>query len=167
MSSSVWYVAHTKPRAELVAREHLLRQNYCVQLPLVRRVMRRKISLEPLFPRYLFFQLSNPQQAITPVRSTVGVSSIVRFGIELAVLSDEKCRAIMAFAETQQRGGLDDLLQTEGIRAGQRILIRSGAFAGLEGLVSEVAKNRVMVLMSLLGKEQTLGFEPTEIKIAP
>lgn len=163
----VWYVVHTKPRQEWIAQENLLRQDYQVQLPLVRRVVRRKISLEPLFPRYLFFRPSRSEQSITPVRSTLGVSSIVRFGMELAVLSDEKCRSIMAFSQTQQEGGLDDLLQTEGIAVGQTILIRSGAFAGLEGLVSSVAKDRVLVLMSLLGKEQTLAFEPTEIRIAP
>lgn len=163
MSDLLWYVAHTKPRQELVAQENLLRQNYRVQLPLVRRVVRRKISLEPLFPRYLFFQLSSPHQALTPVRSTVGVSSVVRFGMELAVLSDEKCRAIMAFSQAQQQGGLDALLQTEGVQVGQNVVIRSGAFAGLEGLVSAVAKDRVVVLMNLLGKEQTLGFEPTDI----
>lgn len=163
MSSSIWYVAHTKPRQEFLAQEHLLRQNYRVELPLVRRIVRRKISLEPLFPRYLFFQLSSPQQALTPVRSTVGVSSIVRFGMELAALSDEKCRAIMAFSEAQQQGGLDALLDTEGVQVGQNVVIRSGAFAGLEGLVSAVAKDRVLVLMNLLGKEQTLGFAPTDI----
>lgn len=163
MPSAVWYVVHSKPRMELVAQEHLLRQDYRVQLPLVRRVVRRKISLEPLFPRYLFIQLSSPQQALTPVRSTVGVSSMVRFGMELAVLSDQKCREIMAFSEAQQRGGLDELLQTEGVAVGQNVVIRSGAFAGLEGLVSAVARDRVMVLMNLLGKAQTLGFEPTDI----
>lgn len=163
MSSSIWYVVHTKPRQELLAREHLLRQAYRVQLPLVRRIVRRKISLEPLFPRYVFFQLSSPQQALTPVRSTVGISSLVRFGPELAVLSDEKCRAIMAFSEAQQQGGIDALLQVEGVQVGQNVVIRTGAFAGLEGLVSSVAKDRVLVLMNLLGKEQTLGFEPTDI----
>lgn len=163
MSKDVWYVAYTKPRAELLAQENLLRQDYRVQFPMVRRVVRRKISLEPLFPRYIFFQLTYPEQAITPVRSTVGVSSIVRFGVELAVLSDEKCSAIMAFAQAQQRGGLDELLQTEGVQVGQHVMIRSGAFAGLEGLVSAVGKERVLVLMNLLGKEQTLGFQPTDI----
>lgn len=165
-SSSDWYVAHTKLRQELVAQENLLRQDYQVRIPLVRRLVRRKIALEPLFPRYLFFRPSRAEQSITPVRSTLGVSAIVRFGMELAVLSDEKCRAIMAFSQAQQEGGLDDLLQTEGIAVGQKIVIHSGAFAGLEGLVSALAKDRVMVLMSLLGKEQTLAFEPTEIRIA-
>jgi transcriptional antiterminator RfaH len=162
----MWYLAHTKPQRETLAEEHLQRQGYLVQLPLVRRVARRKISLEPLFPRYIFFKPSSPQQSLSPVRSTHGVSTIVRFGPELAVLSDDRCAAIMAYAQSQQEGGVEALLDVQGIRVGQKVLVNSGAFAGLEGLVSRVAKDRVMVLMSLLGKERTLGFEPTDLSAA-
>jgi len=161
-----WYLVYTKPKGESIAQENLLRQGYRVQLPLVRKVVRRKVSLEPLFPRYLFFAPSTDQHTLSPVRSTVGVTSVVRFGMELAVLSDQQCQAIMSYAQAQQEGGVGSILDVHGIRPGQKVLVSSGAFVGLEGLVSMVAKNRVMVLMSLLGKEQTLGFHPTEISTA-
>ncbi len=159
----VWYLAYSKPRLERAAEENLLRQNYQVRLPLVRRVIRRQVSLEPLFPRYIFFQPSSDQQSLSPVRSTVGVSSIVRFGMEIATLSQERCDRIMEFAQVQQEGGLEALLGIQGIKPGQKVLVRSGPFAGLEGLVSSVAKDRVLVLMSLLGKQQALGFDATEL----
>ena len=161
-----WYVAYSKPRGEIIAQENLVRQNYLVRLPLVRKVVRRQISLELLFPRYLFFKPSSDRQSLSPVRSTLGVASIVRFGMEWAVLSDQRCDAIMAFAQYQQSGGVDSLMEVQGIRPGGKVLVNSGAFAGLEGLVSEVAKDRVLVLMNLLGKEQTLRFEPTQISVA-
>lgn len=161
-----WYVAYTKPKGETIAQENLLRQGYLVRLPLVRKVVRRKISLEPLFPRYIFLSPSNDRQSLSPVRSTVGVSSIVRFGMDLAVLTEERCAAIMAYAQAQQEGGVGSLLDVQGIHAGQKVLVNSGAFAGLEGLVSMVAGDRVMVLMSLLGKEQTLAFDPVSISVA-
>jgi len=161
-----WYLAYTKPKAETIAQENLLRQGYRVQLPLVRKVVRRKVSLEPLFPRYLFFAPSNNQQSLSPVPSTVGVTSIVRFGTDLAVLSNQQCQAIMHYAQAQQEGGVGSILDVQGISPGQKVLVNSGAFVGLEGLVSTVVKDRVMVLMSLLGKEQTIGFGPTEITAA-
>jgi len=161
-----WYLVFTKPKAEAIAQTNLLRQGYLVQLPLVRRVVRQKICLKPLFPRYLFFSLSFDQQSLSPVRSTLGVSSVVCFGQELATLSNQRCQAIMAYAKAQQEGGVGSILDAQGIRPSQRVLVNSGAFAGLEGLVSMIAKDRVMVLMSLLGKEQTLGFEPIEISAA-
>jgi transcriptional antiterminator RfaH len=159
----VWYVAYSKPRLEQAAEENLLRQGYHVRLPLIRRVVRRQVSLEPLFPRYLFFQPASVQQSLSPVRSTVGISTIVRFGMEPATLSESRCDQIMAFAQAQQAGGLQALLGIQGIQPGRRVLVQSGPFAGLEGLVSAVAKDRVLVLMSLLGKEQTLGFSATEL----
>lgn len=160
---SVWYLAYSKPKLERAAEENLMRQHYSVRLPLVRRVVRRQVALEPLFPRYIFFQPSSDQQSLSPVRSTIGVSSIVRFGMEIATLSQERCDRIMEFAQAQQEGGLEALLGIQGITPGQKVLVRSGPFAGLEGLVSAVAKDRVLVLMSLLGKSQSLGFSATEL----
>jgi transcriptional antiterminator RfaH len=159
----VWYVAYSKPRLERSAEENLLRQNYQVRLPLVRKIVRRQVSLEPLFPRYLFFQPSSDQQSLSPARSTVGVSSIVRFGMELATLSHERCDRIMEFAQAQQEGGLEALLGIQGIATGQKVFVNAGPFAGLEGLVSSVAKDRVVVLMTLLGKPQSLGFTAADL----
>lgn len=160
-----WYVAYTKARKETLAQDNLLRQGYLVRLPLIRRVIRRKIILQPLFPRYLFFRTVTDRQSLSPVRSTLGISSIVRFGMELAVLSDARCDAIMDFARAQQRGGVEALLDIQGIRTGQKVLVNWGAFAGLEGLVSGIAKDRVLVLMNLLGKEQTLKIEPIHLDV--
>lgn len=163
MVKVVWYVAYTKPKQELIAQENLLRQQYEVRLPLVRKIVRRKESIEPLFPRYIFLRPSHDEQSLSPVRSTTGVSSIIRFGMDLAVLSDAMCQRIMDFAETQQQGGLESLLTIQGIAVGQKVAINQGAFSGLEGLVSAVAKDRVLVLMNLLGKEQTLKFQAQDL----
>jgi len=165
-AQSVWYVAYTKPRLELIAQDNLLRQSYQVRLPLVRKVVRRKVSIEPLFPRYIFVQPSSPEQSLSPVRSTTGVNSLVRFGMEFAVLSEEKCKVIMDFAQAQQEGGIESLLNVHGIEVGQKVMIKTGAFIGLEGLVSAVARDRVIVLMSLLGKDQTLKFDATDLSAA-
>ena len=162
-AGSVWYVAYTKPRLELVAQENLVRQNYRVRLPMVRKVVRRKVAIEPLFPRYIFVQPSSPEQSLSPVRSTTGINSLVRFGMEFAVLSEEKCSAIMHFSRAQQEGGVESLLNVHGIKVGQRVLIQTGAFVGLEGLASVMARDRVIVLMNLLGKNQTLKFDATDL----
>jgi len=162
----IWYIVYSKPKGETIVQKNLLRQGYLVQLPLVRKVVRRKVSLEPLFPRYLFFAPSRDQQSLSSVQSTLGVTCIVRFGVNLATLSDQRCLAIMAYAQAQQEGGTSAILDVQGIRPGQRVLVNSGAFAGLEGLVSMIAKDRVILLMSLLGKDQTLGFEPNQISAA-
>ncbi|MFZ9548467.1 MAG: phasin family protein, partial [Burkholderiaceae bacterium] len=71
-----------------------------------------------------------------------------------------------AFSKAQQEGGIESLLNVHGIEVGQKVLIKTGAFVGLEGLVSAVARDRVIVLMSLLGKDQTLKFDATDLSAA-
>jgi transcriptional antiterminator RfaH len=78
-----WLLAYTKPRQETLAEENLRRQGFEVICPQLRvqKLRRRKWTWveEPLFPRYLFVGAAD-QQSRAPVRSTVGVASLVRFG---------------------------------------------------------------------------------------
>ena len=87
-----WLLAYTKPRAELLAEEQLLRQGYKVLCPVIRvqKLRRRRWSWleEPLFPRYVFVG-AHDEQPWAPVRSTLGVSSVVRFGGVFATVSEE------------------------------------------------------------------------------
>ncbi len=68
-----WYVAHTKVHQEQVACENLARQGYAVYLPRIRVLKRssrhrcQEMHLEPLFPRYLFFQPASTDHSIAPV----------------------------------------------------------------------------------------------------
>ena len=54
----------------------------------------KKLRIEPLFPRYLFLNAIADQQSLGPVRSTRGVSTLVRFGLELARLPETVMNAI-------------------------------------------------------------------------
>ena len=80
-----WYLIHTKPTREVAAEVNLQRQGYQVYYPRLLRptlVNGRWIDrVASLFPRYLFLRLAVGRQAMGPVRSTVGVANIVRFGL--------------------------------------------------------------------------------------
>jgi hypothetical protein len=87
LSTLNWYLVHTKPRQEEIALANLERQGYECYLPQMRieRVRRRKaeVTTEPMFPRYLFIRLDSSDQgkSWSPIRSTLGVSQLVHFGI--------------------------------------------------------------------------------------
>ena len=74
----------TKPRQEPIAEENLQRQGYDTYLPRIRLRKRKRNkwvdAVEPLFPRYLFIQVDPDQHSLAPVRSTLGVAKLVRFG---------------------------------------------------------------------------------------
>jgi transcriptional antiterminator RfaH len=79
-----WHVIHTKVREEFRALENLQNQGFEVFLPTcqVQKKSQGKIKLatEPLFSRYLFIRLSDVSSNWFPIRSTRGVSQLLRFG---------------------------------------------------------------------------------------
>jgi len=162
-----WYVAHTKPRQEWVALENLARQGYGVYLPrlkvLKRPRNRQQVGFEALFPRYIFFQPRHAEHSIAPVRSTKGVTTIVRFGGVPAVLRPDTLQDIRAFEARQNAAGLVEL---SGLRPGKTVVVTSGPLAGLEGLVSMVSTQRVIVLMRLLGDQTPVKLSPDQLRLA-
>jgi len=148
-----WYVVHTKPRNEIRARDHLERQGYRCALPMrgtqAVRGGRVVMGAEPLFPRYLFISLSEVHSDWSRIRSTRGVSGLVRFGATVPSLADQVVAQI--FTAMPEPGVL--------YRAGDRVRITEGAFAGVEGLFLEPDGDaRVVILFKMLGADQRASF---------
>jgi len=161
-----WYVAHSKPRREEVAKEHLVRQGYAVYLPrlkVLKHLRRQVLRLEPMFPRYLFFRQGRADQSIAPVRSTHGVASIVAFGGNPAILSEQSLEQIRIF---ERRQNAADMLELSALSPGRAVVITRGPLAGLHGLVAMVSSQRVIVLMSLLGQETRVMLNHSELRLA-
>ena len=160
-----WYLVHTKPRQEKCALTHLEQQGYQCYLPTMPSERLRQGSLtvldEPLFPRYLFIRLGHGDTAKSwaPIRSTRGVSRLVKFGVEPAKVDD----------------GLIDLLKAKESAAngeparlfspGERVRLITGPFAGIEGIYQMAeGERRVMVLIELMSKRVAVGVSPTELR---
>lgn len=153
VSASAWYLVYAKPRNEFVALSQLMRQGYEAYLPLYKKLRRTPdgmvVQRDPMFPRYVFFRPGRAGQSIAPVRSTLGVSNIVRFGLTPATVSAELLDALRTFE--LQREQVDPALLSA-VQAGRRVAICSGPLRGLEGLVCSTAGQRVSVLIDLLGR---------------
>lgn len=160
-----WYLAYTKPRNEHIAGTQLTRQGYAVYVPQYKALKRTPQGMvahhSPLFPRYVFFRPGHPAQSIAPVRSTVGVSHIVRFGITPATVSDELVSALRVFEQQREAASLVDLSV---LRAGHRVAVCSGPLIGLEGLVSAKAGTRVTVLLEVLGRQTRVSLPEHQLK---
>lgn len=150
---STWFVVHTKPRQEAVAQRHLERQGYPVyfprlSLPKLRR-HRWADVVEPLFPRYLFVSVEVGEQALTPIRSTRGICSVLRFGERYAEAPRVLIDGLMARANAD---GLH-VLHDAGLRQGDRLHIIAGPFEGFEAVFeSESGAERAKVLLEVLGR---------------
>lgn len=149
-----WYLVYTKPRQEGVALENLLRQGYGAYLPRAREIRkcngRRVAMVGPLFPRYLFIHLDTHTDNWGPIRSTVGVVSLVRFGPEPAHVTDE----LVAFLKSQEgQDGVHEWAERK-YATGDRVRVADGVFQGYEGiLLARTSRERVLVLLDFLDRQ--------------
>lgn len=164
-SSLAWYAIHTKPRQEARALSNLMQQGYQCFLPMItlEKLARGKLHLveEPLFPRYLFICLDQGRHGHNwaPIRSTMGVSGMVSFGSSPAKISPDLITALMQ--QQEALGASPERL----FQSGERLVIGSGAFAGLEAVYQMPSgENRAMVLIELMGKLAPMQIAPSNLR---
>ena len=149
--SWAWYAVHTHPRKEQVALENLQRQGFDTYLPVlqVQKVRRGKAQMvqEAMFPRYLFVRLDSSAQgrSWSPIRSTLGVWTLVQFGGNPAKVAHELIDWL------RQREHNFDPLHL--FNPGDTVSITEGPFKGLEALYQGVdGEHRALILLEILSK---------------
>ena len=157
-----WYVIHAKPRQEARALENLERQGYEAWLPMltVQKILRGRVAdvTEPLFSRYLFIRLDTVQSNWSPIRSTLGVSRLVTFGNQPAVVPD----ALIDDLRRLPSRSPERLFQN-----GQSIRLVGGPLRGLEGIFEQAdGEQRAMVLIELLNKPHRIHADLQHIRPA-
>jgi transcription antitermination factor NusG len=161
--ASKWFAVYTTARHEKRVSQYLKQREIEHYLPLY-RVRRKwgdgsKVTLElPLFPCYLFVRIHRSERV--RVLQVPGVLTVVGgTGHKPASLADEEIDTL--------RSGLP-LRNAEPhslLTAGQRAWIRSGALAGMEGVVVR-RKNglRVVLTMDLIMQSVAVEVDATELE---
>lgn len=152
-----WYAIFCKPRGEETAETNLKNQGYVVYLPRLltqrHRAGKWVDRIEPLFPRYLFLKPRDTEQSLGPVRSTFGVSNVVRFGSQPAVVSDD----LIEHLREREESVAGVVVHRTVFNAGSAVKFVCGPFSGLEAIFSkEAGTERVIVLLEILGKMNSL-----------
>ena len=153
-----WYVVQTKPRQEAMAAEQIANQAFEIYLPRISMKKRRRGKwqevIEPLFPRYLFMRFDPESDNVAPIRSTKGITGLVKFGPHLAPVSDALIDSIRQEEDTEAGCHLPDQAI---FKRGDRVEIMEGPFAGLQGLFQESSgEQRVIILLELLGRANSI-----------
>ncbi len=152
-----WFLVHSKPRQERLALINLERQGYEAYLPMfaVQKISRRELAVakEPMFARYLFVQIA-PEglgQSWMQIRSTIGVSKLVRFGDQPARVDDALIRDIRQRESEQMEA--PRLL----FASGEKIVITEGSLSGLEAIYhAQDGSGRALVLLEILSRRVML-----------
>jgi transcriptional antiterminator RfaH len=160
-----WYVVHTKIRQEALAMTNLNRQGFECYMPMLKmeKMRRHKATLveEPMFPRYLFIRLdtSGSGPSWSPIRSTLGVSQLVRFGGHPAVVDSK----LIELLRTREQVGQPERL----FKAGEKVVVADGPFAGIEAIFKTAdAESRSMILLDMLSKPVAMRIETASLRRA-
>lgn len=150
-----WFAVYTKPRQEQIALENLQRQGFDCFLPMAinpyQRRSQKKLRIEALFPRYLFLNAVADQQSLGPVRSTRGVCTLVRFGMDLAHIPETIIRAIRSRCDTNT--GLVRLDPVP-VMPGDKVKVFDGPLAGVSGLFQACSgEQRALLLIEFMGRQ--------------
>ncbi len=161
-----WYLIQCKPKLETVALENLNSQGYECYLPMmnIEKQVQKKIQIQktPLFPRYLFINLDDDFFAKSwgPIRSTRGVSTLVRFGAEPAKINEDLIEVIK-FKENQHQVHIEPLY-----KPGQILKILNGPFKDFEAIYQGMNDQmRVIVLLEFMNKSTTASLELDRVSL--
>lgn len=148
-----WYLVQTKARQEALAREHLDRQGYRSWLPRLRVRARGGPRVEPMFPGYLCVRLCPDADDFGPIRSTVGVLRMVRFGGSYARVPDTLVEEIDA--QSDEDGVCEP--PERPLAPGDRVEIVDGALAGYAAVVTGVRRSdRIALLLDIAGRHVSI-----------
>lgn len=162
-----WYLVVTKPQSEFKAQENLLRQGYEVYLPLMQNTRRRNGKnvkrTEAFFPRYLFISLDKETDNWSPIRSTIGVAGMVRFG---GMPAEVPSTLIDNLKNNEDEFGLQ-LTQKKELKQGDKVEIINGPFEGYKAVYQKTkSTDRVSVLLDIVGKNTQVTLSVHELEIA-
>ena len=160
-----WYVLLSKPKQDEKAEFNLRNQGYEVYRPMAKRLRKYRGKMiereESLFPRYLFVSLDTINDNWAPIRSTRGVSQIVRFGMEPAKIPAELINDLKV-----SEGILaEKAIEMDRFKKGEKIIIETGPYRGIQAIFEcyQDGDQCVHVLFEMMGKMTKLPINVTNI----
>lgn len=161
MSELRWFVAHTKPRREKKLKQFCDGEGFPATLPCYRSVHKyrgKTVTFQkPLFPGYLFLQLTSIQRA-----KVVAHNSVANL---LSVYDQE------LFARQLEEILLALTLNVEvylapQIGAGSRVKVKAGPLRGMDGWVEErYGMTTVLLRLDFIGQAAAVKVQADELEL--
>ena len=161
-----WYAIQTRAKHEKIVAHRLRQQEIATFLPLVSELRqwsdRKKVVELPLFNCYLFAKLETDCKARIRVLSLDGVVQVVGVRGEGTPIPDEEIEAVRTLVEQKLA-----IHPYPFLRIGQRVRIRSGAMAGVEGLVvSHDGGKRLVISIEAIQRSLSLQIDGYDVEPA-
>jgi transcription antitermination factor NusG len=156
-----WCVLHVRPRCEKKVEQACRWKKIRIYLPLLPRRHRygnrSRVNLVPLFPGYVFAYTTREERAW--LKQNDYVANLLETSRQ-----EELVAQIRTLEASLAVGQVVEVLPF--LQEGQRIVIRSGPFKGVEGIIARVKnRDRVMIRIELI--QQTVVFEADTTNVRP
>jgi transcription antitermination factor NusG len=146
-----WFVAKTKPAKERYV-ENCISEKWGIEVffPIIRRPSNNKLAFEPLFPTYLFCRFDTHSTIWPAIRWVPGLCYFLGVGQQLVPVSEELVTELRQRVTWWNKGGY-----LPNFTPGERVLVNSGPFSGVEGIFQKYlhARERCQVLLQILGQQ--------------
>lgn len=162
-----WHAVQCKGGESFRAADNLINQGFHVFHPTCQRQKKRRGRTEwvtePLFPYYLFIQLDQTNSNWRPIRSTPGVSQLVRFGSHPAAVDD----ALIELLQIYDGLSLSDAIA---FQAGENVTLEKGPLSGLPATFSRQlsrtcnGEERAIVLLQWLNTHREVNVPLSHLK---
>lgn len=156
-----WYVAYTLPRSEKKAQSKLDVMGITSYLPMHQTLRtwsdRMKKLLVPLFPNYLFVNISDKKR-----HETFSVREIVKyvsFEGRPAIVNDSIIDSLKNILKEKVEVTVEDW-----VKAGDNVIITGGPFMGTEGVVlNKNGKTRLIIQIAALQRSVSVNISASDV----
>lgn len=144
-----WYVLYTKPRWERKTAGELEKlgiEVYCPMITTVRQWSDRKKKVtSPLFTSYIFVRLKEKDR--NQVFAATGVVRYLFWLNKPAIVRDEEIETIERWLNNDE---FEDV-EVRSFQPGEHVEIQSGPMKGQKGIVKEVRRKEIRLVLESLG----------------
>ena len=152
-----WYVLYTKLNREkkvLLRLTELDMTVYCPMVTTMRQWSDRKKKIQaPLIPRIIFIQCSESDR--DKVFEVSGTQHYLFWLGKPAIVKNSEIETMQEWLQ----GEISDSVVQE-LKKGDTYIVPNNVFNGREGIINEVSKNRVQIVLKELGLRVTITRKP-------
>lgn len=161
--SGPWFCVWTKPQQELLADHSLRSEKFCTFFPQHSVTLaNRQQRIEPLFRRYGFVQPTVDGQWVG-ILYAKGVHGLIR--TPSGVPREVPAKAVEILLARCAPNGVVYPEEKAATGVGDLLRVTSGPFAELTGICARTNRDRVWILMSILGREKAVEFSGDVVEV--
>lgn len=159
-----WFLAQLKSNCANIADKNLKRQGFQTFLPLQEETRQRNgkfvTAMRPLFPGYIFVAFDVARGLWRTVNSTYGITRLVSFGKEPAVVPLDLISQLMLRCDAAGK-----LLPPKLLKPGYPVMLTKGPFTNFVAEVEKIAPDRrVWVLMEIMGGQTRVAVGADQLR---